>query len=299
MPLHYSDAAVKNYSYIISQTVVHAALATILHILGSSYTLLASIWITTYPSGPLDALLTYLTCDCPPHEQYAELQRHEPAMLGFYGTAVMLHEYCAPERLKLFSAYVYMLAFTAWSLRSLWNQELFLAFAGRVWQYPMVQAASNGVSLACCLAWHYGTLIDDWAWEHRSKTLSRCSYQTHQIWIPILALQWQQVKARHTRPRHAYEYHGLMNREIKFLKLQRRLPFAEVTSKLIHVSLDDFDIPPFEAISYYRSDSGETSRTIAVDSRTLQVTNTAYEVLLDRSSLWRTRGLWLDFVCIN
>lgn len=175
--------------------------------LGPLYTLLASIWITTYQGGPLDALLPYLTCDGPSRRQYARLRCHKPSMVVFYGTAIMLHEYCA--HLRRLSAYLYMFEFVAWSLRSLWNPALFVRFSKRCWKHPLVQAAYHGVCSALELALHYGTLVDDWAWYHRSTFLSRYSYKSHQIWIPYVAVQWQQIKAQHNRPARAYEYRSL------------------------------------------------------------------------------------------
>jgi hypothetical protein len=90
-----------------------------------------------------------------------------------------------------------------------------------------------------------------------------------------------------------------MNREIRLIILHRKLPFAEVKSRLVHVSLDDLDIPSYGAISYQCRDSEEKSRIIVVDGRSLKVTNIAYEILLDRSLIGRARVLWIDSVCVD
>lgn len=206
-------------------------------------------------------------------------------MLGFYETAVLLHEYCAYQRVRLFTAYLYMLEF--------------VACANRCWKHSLVHAVIHRVYLTLGLALHYETLIDDWAWHYRSKILLHYSYKIHQIWISYTAVRWQQFKAQHTVPPRACEYCSLMNREIRLIILHRKLPFAEVKSRLVHVSLDDLDIPSYGAISYQCRDSEEKSRIIVVDGRSLKVTNIAYEILLDRSLIGRARVLWIDSVCVD
>ncbi len=216
--------------------------AGVAHCFDPSYTLLISIWITSYQRDSLDALLTYLICDGPPFRQYAALKSHKLSMLGFYETAVLLHEYCAYQRVRLFTAYLYMLEFVAWSLRSWLDSALFLSSANRCWKHSLVHAVIHRVYLTLDLALHYETLIDGWAWHYRSKILVHYSYKIHQIWISYTAFRWQQFEAQHTVPPRAYEYCSLMIRETRLLILHRKSPFAEVTSRLVHVSLDDLDI---------------------------------------------------------
>lgn len=61
----------------------------------------------------------------------------------------------------------------------------------------------------------------------------------------------------------------------------------------------DLDIPSYEAIPYQCRDSEEKSRIIVVDGRSLKVTNTAYEILLDRSLIGRARVPWIDSVSVD
>jgi hypothetical protein len=94
-----------------------------------------------------------------------------------------------------------------------------------------------------------------------------------------------------------YVYNRLENsRYIRLLEIPPRGLFRELRCKMIHKPLDD--APAYEAISYTWGDSTKSHQVFLNDYRLLTSAN-VYRILRDRSSFWRTRWVWIDFVCIN
>jgi hypothetical protein len=94
-----------------------------------------------------------------------------------------------------------------------------------------------------------------------------------------------------------YVYNRLENpRYIRLLKIPPRGLFRELRCEIIDKALDD--APAYEAISYTWGDSTKSHQVFLNDSRLLTSAN-VYRILRDRSSFWRTRWVWIDFVCIN
>jgi Heterokaryon incompatibility protein (HET) len=93
-----------------------------------------------------------------------------------------------------------------------------------------------------------------------------------------------------------YNYENLENGEIRLLRIHPRGIFREVKCEIIHTKLED--APAYEAISYTWGDPARSQQIFVGGLRILTSIN-VYRILRDRSSLWRTRCLWIDFICIN
>jgi hypothetical protein len=85
---------------------------------------------------------------------------------------------------------------------------------------------------------------------------------------------------------------------LRLLKLSRRNPISEISCRLEEFPLYSTSTPSYEAISY-RWDDGEKRKNIIVNDLLLSVTSRAYEVLKGRSSLIRSRWIWIDAICID
>ena len=93
-----------------------------------------------------------------------------------------------------------------------------------------------------------------------------------------------------------YTYSPLAADEVRLLLLPRRLPYCAIELEVLTVKLRD--APPYEAISYTWGKSKQT-RDIYLNGRTFTTSIAAYEVLQGRSSIWRSRLVWIDYICIN
>ncbi|PMD13538.1 HET-domain-containing protein, partial [Hyaloscypha hepaticicola] len=104
-------------------------------------------------------------------------------------------------------------------------------------------------------------------------------------------------KYRQALANNIYEYEGLNvhSKEIRLIKLRRNL-ITGVRSSLEHFSSED--APAYEAVSY-TWDSPIKDHLVFFDGCWLPTTRNVYRILLDRASLFRTRWLWIDAVCIN
>ncbi|KAK3901870.1 heterokaryon incompatibility protein-domain-containing protein, partial [Staphylotrichum tortipilum] len=67
---------------------------------------------------------------------------------------------------------------------------------------------------------------------------------------------------------------------------------------LVHHDLDGPDPVSFEAISYRWAGSDKTS-IVDFGGKVLPIPTSAYDVLRSRVSLWRTRLVWIDAICVN
>lgn len=86
------------------------------------------------------------------------------------------------------------------------------------------------------------------------------------------------------------------NRYFRLFKLSRWIPYLGVRGTLCHLSLDS--ISPYEAVSYHWGTVSVTRR-IYVDGNPFIVSEATYDALYARSSFWRTRFIWIDYICID
>ncbi|KAH6692871.1 heterokaryon incompatibility protein-domain-containing protein [Leptodontidium sp. MPI-SDFR-AT-0119] len=84
--------------------------------------------------------------------------------------------------------------------------------------------------------------------------------------------------------------------EIRLLKLKRWIPFLGVRADLHHVKLADK--PVYEAISYTWGTSNE-EREVSINGRPFVTSTSTYDALYGRSSMFRLRVLWIDYICID
>jgi hypothetical protein len=93
-----------------------------------------------------------------------------------------------------------------------------------------------------------------------------------------------------------YSYTPLAEKDIRLVRLTRRRLFGGVERSLIHVSLEK--APPYECVSYTWGDSTKT-HSILIDGFQLPVSTSVYNILHQRASIWSSRLLWIDAICIN
>lgn len=98
------------------------------------------------------------------------------------------------------------------------------------------------------------------------------------------------------KPLPPYRYSPLEPGMIRLLTVERRLPFMDVRTSLLHVKLANK--PIYEAISYTWGTS-TTSKDIIIDGHSFITSVSTYNAIHGRSSLWRRRVLWIDALCIN
>ncbi|KAG4437822.1 hypothetical protein IFR05_006709 [Cadophora sp. M221] len=84
--------------------------------------------------------------------------------------------------------------------------------------------------------------------------------------------------------------------EIRLLKLKHWIPFLGVRADLYPVKLADK--PVYEAISYTWGTSKE-ERAVSINGKPFVTSSSTYDALYGRSSMFRSRVLWIDFICIN
>jgi hypothetical protein len=93
-----------------------------------------------------------------------------------------------------------------------------------------------------------------------------------------------------------YVYESLIGpQEIRLIKLRRGLG-GMIICEFEHVSLED--APVYDAISY-TWDNPSLSHGVLIDGHWLPLSAKVYDILQDRASFWRTKTLWIDFICIN
>jgi hypothetical protein len=85
-------------------------------------------------------------------------------------------------------------------------------------------------------------------------------------------------------------------REVRLVILHRRLPYFPIRVTLQHFHLEF--MPPYEAISYTWG-SAEKNSQVFINGVPFLTTASAFSVLRSRSSIWRTRLIWIDSICIN
>ena len=113
--------------------------------------------------------------------------------------------------------------------------------------------------------------------------------------------------AQHRRETHGvetYEYRPLKEGEIRVLvvKQSSRMQPSVIEGSLIHVSLREIveggsDVK-FEAISYCWGSANKTD-SVLIDGGDFRVTESAFNILLARRSIFNDRTIWIDSICIN
>ncbi len=86
------------------------------------------------------------------------------------------------------------------------------------------------------------------------------------------------------------------NRKIRHFRLHRWIPFFGVRGSLCIVSLNN--VLPYEAILYHWG-IVPVKRRIYIDGSPFAVLPATYDALRGRSSLWRTRMVWIDCIYID
>lgn len=102
-----------------------------------------------------------------------------------------------------------------------------------------------------------------------------------------------------TRSAVSQEYKHLplgKDRNIRLFQLYSWIPFLGVRGTLRDFALDS--TPSYEAISYHWG-TVSAKRKLYVDGIPLTVSKATYDALHARSSLWRTRLVWIDYICID
>ncbi|EPE31525.1 hypothetical protein GLAREA_12281 [Glarea lozoyensis ATCC 20868] len=122
----------------------------------------------------------------------------------------------------------------------------------------------------------------------------------YQIWhaavarILLLVLRYPLLK---DVPEFEYSILDSTNRHIRLLKLERRIPFLYIQANLITMDLDN---PiPYEAISYVWGTSPIKDNPILLNNTRFYLTDIVHSILLRRSSLFRTRYIWIDSICVD
>lgn len=94
-----------------------------------------------------------------------------------------------------------------------------------------------------------------------------------------------------------YSYTGTNEPDtIRLLMLHPTLGGIHLKGSLVHASLHS--APRYEAISYCWGDA-TPKHSITIDDQQLPLTESAFQVLRNRSSFWLPRLIWIDSLCIN
>jgi hypothetical protein len=94
-----------------------------------------------------------------------------------------------------------------------------------------------------------------------------------------------------------YGYSDPVEGKIRILKFTPTLYGLNCT--MVHVELEK--APSFETMSYTWGEDQEEpfEHVIIIDNQTLSIPKSAYDVLKQQVSMWRTKLIWIDFICIN
>ncbi|RYP06628.1 hypothetical protein DL764_003050 [Monosporascus ibericus] len=124
--------------------------------------------------------------------------------------------------------------------------------------------------------------------------------------LPDAKFEYQE-KLRHTTlwDPHGTQDHGYADTDhpddisVRLLHLHPRLPFHPVTGSLLVTALGLSGRPRYEAISYTWGKDPTKKKTLIVDGKAFLCTTATYEALRDSTSWWRSRYIWIDYVCID
>ncbi|KAK2762152.1 hypothetical protein FQN54_001160 [Arachnomyces sp. PD_36] len=93
-----------------------------------------------------------------------------------------------------------------------------------------------------------------------------------------------------------YTYQQLGHRQMRLLKIRRRLPFTEIQCELFHANIDD--PPEYTAISYTWGVASPTE-DVLIDGARARVTSTVHDILHHQRSYFYEKVIWVDSICIN
>jgi hypothetical protein len=85
-------------------------------------------------------------------------------------------------------------------------------------------------------------------------------------------------------------------RQIRLLRIKRRIPFQDLEAELVPVCLESN--PRYIAISYVW-DKTVPLRPLVLNDKRHYVPQNVYDILCQRSSYFRDGWIWIDFICID
>ena len=86
-------------------------------------------------------------------------------------------------------------------------------------------------------------------------------------------------------------------RQIRLLKLHRKIPFLDVSGELVSCTLKE--VPQYHAISYVWNYGSQEILTMKLNEMTLEVNANVYDIITRCSSFFREHYIWIDTVCID
>ncbi|RYP27186.1 hypothetical protein DL767_007779 [Monosporascus sp. MG133] len=168
------------------------------------------------------------------------------------------------------------------------------------------------VLLVCCARglqvshlWN-GILRQPWAVVPGTVLAVAAAFAFRRPELPDVKFEYRE-KLRHCTfwDPHGTQNRGYVNRDrlgsirVRLLHLHPRLPFHPVTGSLLVTALGRRDRPRYEAISYTWAKDTTKNKTLIVDGKAFMCTTATYKALRDSTSWWRSRYVWIDYVCID
>lgn len=222
--------------------------------------------------------LEYILSDGPPDERRHSMFAHRDAAVCYFFTAyALIHRWWLWS--VFFSWFVNILVpmvaltYTIWMLRGYVPEMVY-----RAWAWLVGQAAA----------------LFMWTWDFCDKIEAHIM-ERFPKWFQYNLHRYQQAQRKHVP---AYTYTSLQPGEIRLLNLRRTswwLP-GSIEADLIHVPMDSAS--EYEAVSY-RWGSSQRTESILLDGASFVITRSAYNLLIARRSIWRSRTVWIDAICIN
>lgn len=231
-----------------------------------------------YASLYLLTAMQYYASDGTPDETRASMFAHRNAALCYFGTA-----YCLIHRWWFWS--LFCSAF-------IWVLLPLICFAGGLWfVWNYIPAP---VRLAPLWLFGQAGVLFLKSWDLLDKVEAHLVERIPN-WIQYRLHRYQQQRRTHVSE---YIYTPLQVREIRLLRL-KRTPwwlFGSIRAELVHVPM----YPPqeYEAVSY-RWGTPERTEEILLDGARFLITRSAYDLLMARRSIWHSRMIWIDAICIN
>ena len=103
---------------------------------------------------------------------------------------------------------------------------------------------------------------------------------------------------RNLEERERYSYGMLEEGQIRLLRVKRAWIMTDVECELVPVKLDA-DVPAYTAVSYAWGPDPSRPRSIGINGKKLDVTESAFEVVMAMAPESGERFVWVDFICIN
>jgi len=131
---------------------------------------------------------------------------------------------------------------------------------------------------------------------HRTLRTLRPTILSIQIkMLRLVGLPTEEDSLYEIRPRFKYQ-EIVGHSRIRLLEISRTYPGQPIRYQLLEYALSS--APPYEAISYTWGNQSQTGN-ITIDGCRLGVTANALEVLRGQASIWKSKLIWIDSVCIN